>query len=128
MAKELGKLTVAQQKKKDELIYKINALPKMSVGSIGHKMAKERMIFLFIQEQEKVANALIRKAKSGDVRAIVEFFDRLYGKAKETIDFGGNVTFSLKQLAIEREKLQDKLAVSIDNEPIVVSHEEIDRP
>jgi hypothetical protein len=93
---------------------KAKALPTISSGSGAHKIAKERLLYQLIQEQESIAKALISKAKTGDVAAIREFFDRIYGKAKETIDFGGEVKFSLKSLAQEREKLQAKLVENID--------------
>jgi hypothetical protein len=91
-------------------------LETMKSGSPVHQVAKERMLFLLVEEQESVAKALIRKAKMGDVRAIVEFFDRLYGKSKETVDFNANVQFSLKELAEKRRLLQVK-ATEIFDQP-----------
>ena len=85
-----------------------NALETMQAGSPQHKVAKERMLYLLVAEQESIAKALIRKAKMGDVNAIKEFFDRLYGKSKETVDFNTNVQFSLKELAEKRRILQEK--------------------
>lgn len=41
---------------------------------------------------EKVAAALIQKAKGGDVQAIREVFDRAEGKAQQSIDVEMNVT------------------------------------
>jgi FtsZ-binding cell division protein ZapB len=92
------------------------ALQVMKQGSPQHQIAKERMLYLLVAEQESVAKALIRKAKMGDVRAISEFFDRLYGKSKETVDFNQNVQFSLKELAEKRRLLQEK-AREVFNQP-----------
>lgn len=91
------------------------ALDTMKQGSDKHKIAKERMLFLLVAEQEKVAHALIRKAKMGDIQAIKEFFDRLYGKSKETVDFNGNVQFSLKDLAEKRKALQARATDVIES-------------
>ena len=92
-----------------------NALETMKSGSPAHQIAKERMLYLLVNEQESVAKALIRKAKMGDVRAIVEFFDRLYGKSKETVDFNANVQLSLKELAEKRRLLQVKATEIFDH-------------
>jgi hypothetical protein len=84
------------------------AIKTIKSGGPEHKFAKEAMLARLIQDQEKVLNALIRKAKAGDTNAIKEFFDRLYGKSKETVDFNQNVTFSLKELAEKRRLLQQR--------------------
>lgn len=109
------------QEKRSELLK--NKLPGLVSGSQAHKIAKEQLLYRLLQEQENVAKALIIKAKSGDIQAIKEFFDRLYGKPKETIDFGGEVKFSLKALAEERSKLQaklvDNLLVEIDQDTVI---------
>ena len=98
-------------------------LKTLSFGSPAHVLARERMLQKLIENQEVVLNALIRKAKMGDTIAIKEVLDRLYGKSKETIDFNQNVKFSLKGLAIEREKLQAKLLENVtlsEDEPSVI--------
>lgn len=118
MGKTFERLTNAQLKEKDKLEKKLSTVekPVLKSGSPEHRIAKERLMFLLVHEQERVANALIRKAKGGDVRAIVEFFDRLYGKSKETIDLSGNVTFSLKALAEARREVEAKVIEIADNE------------
>ena len=108
--------TKIQIKQAKQLADIFKNLPQAKLGGEEHKLAKDRMLYLLIQEQEKIVHALIRKAKSGDVRAIVEFFDRLYGKSKETIDFNQNVQFSLKDLAKRREALKEETVRVIDAE------------
>ncbi len=98
----------------------LNSVSTLVSGSQAHKIAKERLLAQLVAEQEAVGRALIIKAKMGDVQAIREFFDRIYGKAKETIDFGGEVKFSLKSLAEQRAKLNAQLENSIDDEPIEI--------
>ena len=101
----------------------------LKVGSVEHRVAKERLLYLLLEKQEQVAHALIRKALEGDVNAMREVLDRLYGKSKETIDFGGNVQFSLKALAQKREEMQGKfIEAVVQDKSSVVSHEELDRP
>lgn len=112
MSKRSSGLTASEQKKKDRALARISELEDgllLRTGSTVHKIAKERLLFLLVSEQESIAKALIRKAKAGDVKAITEVFNRLYGKADQNIDLGGNVQFSLKKLAEEREILQARV-------------------
>lgn len=122
MPKALAGLTKDKMKVAEhtaELLSKYKGgLTVLRSGSSEHKLAKERMLHLLVEEQEKVAKALIRKAKAGDVRAITEFFDRLYGKAKETVDFNANVQFSLKALAEARREIGAKAIEIIDAEKV----------
>lgn len=82
----------------------LKVMQTLKKGGVEHRQANERLLYLLIQAQEPVIKALIRKAKAGDVKAITEVLDRLYGKSKETIDLGGTVIFSLKALAQKREE------------------------
>lgn len=51
--------------------------------------AKALLITMFCARQVKINNALLKKAETGDVPAIKECFDRVYGKAvQETILMG----------------------------------------
>ena len=84
------------------------AVKTIKSGGPEHKFAKEAMLARLIAQQDKVINALFRKINAGDTNAIKEFFDRLYGKSKETVDFNTNVQFSLKELAEKRRLLQVK--------------------
>jgi hypothetical protein len=121
MPKAIAGLDKAKVRKAELLAKKLERynqnVPSLKLGSPEHRIAKERMVYLLVLEQEKVAKALIRKAKSGDVRAITEFFDRLYGKAKETIDMNANVQFSLKALAEARKEIAEK-ALEVVSYPI----------
>lgn len=95
------------------MLYK-QAVNTIKAGGPEHKFAKEKMLHDLIQYQDMVIKALIRKIKIGDTKAIDIYFDRVYGKAKETVDFNTNVQFSLKNLAIEREKLKQSLQQQAD--------------
>lgn len=42
--------------------------------------------------REKILKALATKASNGDVRAIIEIFDRVEGKAKQSVEVSGEMT------------------------------------
>lgn len=114
------KLTGKQLQTQRKVARDLALMATLKKGGVEHKQANERLLYLLIQSQEPIIKALIRKAKSGDVKAITEVLDRLYGKSKETIDLGGTVTFSLKALAMKREeemKGQIIEAVVLDDGP-----------
>ena len=61
-----------------------------------------------INQQLKVASLNVQEeGKDNDtvMKATNSLLDRVFGKAKESIDFTGNVQFSLKALAQERLKV-----------------------
>lgn len=75
---------------------------KCSNGSAGHKSlsdAKQLKLALFSSVTAKdikdIAEGLIGKAKKGDVPAVKELFDRLWGKAPQAItgEGGGAIQF-----------------------------------
>lgn len=47
---------------------------------------KKKLIELFGKDAEKVYKALITKAKTGDIQAIRELLDRVWGKSPQQID------------------------------------------
>ena len=85
------------------------AVKTIKSGGPEHKFAKEKMLADLIANQDIAFKALMRRVKIGDTQAIKEYYDRLFGKSKETVDFNANVQFSLKALAIEREKFKKSL-------------------
>lgn len=107
-----NKAKVSVQAKMRESLRMIERMP---VGSAEHKKAKEVMLHIFASHVEKVSKVLLKKAMSGDIIAIKEFFDRTFGKAKETIDFNANVQLSLKDLARKRDALPDDVLI-VDSE------------
>lgn len=61
--------------------------PKGSVGgnTIAAQEFRTYVIKRIIKERKLLVDALMKKAKKGDVRAIKELFDRGFGKAVESI-------------------------------------------
>lgn len=64
-----------------------------------------------IQQQLNVASLTVgRDEKNNDtvMKATNSLLDRAFGKAKESIDFTGNVQFSLKELAKKRLEVENE--------------------
>jgi thioredoxin-like negative regulator of GroEL len=61
-------------------------------ATILREKAKDYLARRVEEEIEPIADNLIEKAKTGDVPAIKELFDRAWGKSKETSDV--NVTMA----------------------------------
>lgn len=119
--KRKNKAKISVQSKMRE---SLRLIERMQVGSAEHKKAKEVMLHIFASNVEKVSKVLLKKAMSGDIIAIKEFFDRTFGKAKETIDFNANVQLSLKDLARKRDALPDDV-LSVANTASIVEVEAI---
>lgn len=49
------------------------------------------------QFQEVIIRKLLKKANDGDIRAIIEIFDRVEGKSKETISQETEMTINVKR-------------------------------
>lgn len=62
--------------------------PKGSIGTSTQQalIFKEYLIKRVIKEKDALITALLTKAKTGDVSAIRELFDRALGKPKESIE------------------------------------------
>lgn len=57
--------------------------------TIEAQEAKKLMIASFLERQKEVDNALLEKAVTGDVPAIKEVYDRVYGKAVNPVEMSG---------------------------------------
>lgn len=69
---------------------------------------------------QQLAVASLPVAPGGDdndsvMKATNALLDRVFGKPKETVDFSGNVQFSLKALAQERLKIKDSDVTSLED-------------
>jgi len=53
---------------------------------------REALIKAYLREVRPINEALINKAKQGDVQAIRELHDRVHGKAPQSIDISGEIT------------------------------------
>lgn len=63
--------------------------------------ARKLLVAKYIKEQTGIDQALIDKAKTGDVPAIKELYDRVYGKSNESLD----VTSLGEKLSIDDKQL-----------------------
>lgn len=74
--------------------------PKGSQAS--HTLAAQEFRRLLIQriseEAVPIIEALIKRAKAGDMQAIKETNDRVIGKVKDKVELDGRATFSLTEL------------------------------
>lgn len=49
------------------------------------EMARKKLIAAYVKNIKPINNALLKKAKSGDIAAIKELHDRVYGKSAQPI-------------------------------------------
>lgn len=77
-----------------------NATKSKRLSSVLQKRLAERA------EEEKLMNVLLDKALEGDLPSIREVFDRIDGKAKQSIDVEANV-FTKRLDELTDEQLQD---------------------
>lgn len=70
--------------------------PKGSKGThtLQAEIAKQQLIKAYIANIKPINQALIKKAKQGDIQAIRELHDRVYGKSLQPME--GNFTSELK--------------------------------
>ena len=83
--------------------------------TIKAEAAKKTLILKFIKQKGPIFEALISKAKTGDVAAIKELFERVWGK--ESQPFSGDVNHSIDDISesvykaiIERESHRVKVS------------------
>ena len=60
--------------------------------------AKKALIQAYIENIKPINEALVRKAKGGDMQAIRELHDRVYGKAPQAIIQEGEMTIKILRL------------------------------
>ena len=68
--------------------------------------SKKALIDRYQSEQAEIDGALINKAKTGDVPAIKEVYDRVYGKSKDSLDVtsGGESLSAILGITIHSPK------------------------
>lgn len=88
-----------------------------TLQSRADKDAREKFLAYASTNVLPVGEALVEKAKSGDVQAMKEFFDRTWGRAPQSLEVKGDIQFSLVSLLAQRDILPDDV-VPIDVEEI----------
>jgi len=63
-----------------------------SAVTLNAEQAKQALIDAYIAAREPINQALIEKAKTGDIQAIRELHDRVYGKAPQDMNIKADVT------------------------------------
>ena len=68
----------------------------------GHTLqtetAKKALIQAYIDNIQPINQALVNKAKKGDIQAIRELHDRVYGRAPQAITTEGEMTIKILRL------------------------------
>lgn len=72
---------------------------------------KENHLNKFIEALEEINPALIKKAKEGDVSAIKEIHDRIFGKPKQGLELSGDkdapISISISEVVALKNNLND---------------------
>jgi uncharacterized ferredoxin-like protein len=69
---------------------------RLSVGNKGNQGTKARELkqalinAVNVEDIEEIAQRMLEQAKQGDIAATKELFDRLFGKAPQSVDLGEN--------------------------------------
>lgn len=66
--------------------------------TIEAEAAKAALVEAFVKDKDKIFAALIKRAKTADVPAIKELFDRVWGKAEQPITGKGGGAIELAWL------------------------------
>lgn len=83
---------------------------------MADEQAREKFLLFASANVLPVGDALIEKAKSGDVTAIKEFFDRIWGKAPQSVKH--EIKFSLTDLHNSRAALGSAVPLdAVDGNP-----------
>lgn len=73
-----------------------------STATIEAQLQREMLIAFLEPHVEKIAKALLTKAKKGDVQAAKELFDRAWGKPSQNIDLGNKDDSPLRIKWVEK--------------------------
>lgn len=98
--------------------YRPGAGRPKAAHTIQAEKAKAELIRRFLKDKKPIFDALLNKAKEGDLQAIKELFERIWGK--ESQPFSGeltqtfDVTDELYKAIISREAKRNSVKVSGD--------------
>ena len=80
-----------------------NEVEVLTPEEIAAETAKAKLIEMYVANIVPINQALIDKALSGDVSAIRELHDRVYGKASQPVEHSGVIDIGLILDEIENE-------------------------
>lgn len=63
------------------------------------KDAREKFLLFASTQVLPIGDALVEKAKTGDIQAIKEFFDRTFGKAAQLVEHTGEIKLTLRAVS-----------------------------
>lgn len=69
-------------------------------NAINAEKAKQVLIKAYLKRVKPINEALLSKAESGDIQAIKELHDRVYGKAPQDVKVGGEVGIKILRLDV----------------------------
>ena len=75
--------------------YRQNAGRKKGFSAIEAEKARELICQKMSENLTPIVNVLIKRAKTGDIRAIRELFDRAYGKTASASEFSRSIEIPL---------------------------------
>lgn len=75
---------------------RLGAGRKKAPHTIETEAAKKRLVAMFVESEEAIYQALIAQAQTGNIQAIKELFDRVWGKSVQPISNDGENAFKLE--------------------------------
>lgn len=72
--------------------------------TVEAEAAKARLVELFVAEKDAIFKALIGKAKKGDVPALKELFERVWGRPVQPIGNEGDNSFKISWVNEQQSK------------------------
>lgn len=80
---------------------------KIANHTIAIAEARKRLVEEYLKVQGPIDQALIKKAKDGEIPAIKELYDRVYGKSLQAVEMTGKDGKDLIPESDERKKIAD---------------------
>lgn len=69
-----------------------------ATATLNAEQAKQALINMYMERITPINNALLAKAEAGDIQAIKELHDRVYGKANQSVEMKGEITAKIIRL------------------------------
>lgn len=123
--KDMHMMRLKEEAAKKALLSKNKKLIKQTPLAKEIEIRRENFIRGILANTERIVNQQLalaelpvsEKSRHNEtvLRSTTALLDRAFGKPKESIDFTGNVQFSLENLARERDTLVDVEVIPLEN-------------